>query len=599
MGNYNWGSWLIESVIAIFFISGFVVFYHQEWLPLLGRRDYSPRMKQRMTHVGMTAFIFLMAIFFQAAAWLDPINSLTYLNFSLYVLIIPLMDNQVFQLEFWVRAAGLVLFWVYNDLVLGWWFALSLVSLLLILIVINRWGDQIRDRAFADLGMSFWIGITFWMTQTQLVHSYLVMGIAMFFLMNVFNFFYWTAARRSEAEHTELVKQVNVDALTRVKNFSAFQRDGRQLMLQSIEPVTLVMFDIDHFKQVNDRYGHTAGNFILSEVARSIQQILADSPLTNYEFYRTGGEEFNIIFAQRQTADVLDLVVDFWRQIREHNFKFEEFDISITLSVGVTQRQASDTTFAMLYKRADDNLYHSKQNGRNTITVEGEIYRSNHRHDVALTYRFFNQPIVDVATQKPIRNELLLRMYHPRFKQWQLPRIFEISADTQIELLKTVLPQLEVKRVSINLTARQFANKVTARRLTAYFQHETSLQEMVVEVTEVPTPDVMHQISPIYHAGGVKIAIDDVESDNGFEVVVPLLADVDMLKFALQNLAFEKEQAQVWEQAAFWYDLAQQHQLAFVLEGVENGADLALAKQLGITQAQGYYYGRPILPALD
>lgn len=575
---------MIESVIAIFFISGFVVFYHQEWLPLLAKRDYSPRVQQRMTHVGMTAFIFLMAVFFQVAAWVDPINSLTYLNFSLYVLIIPLMDNQVFQLEFWIRAVGLIVFWVYNDLVLGWSFVLSLISLLLILIVINRWGDKIRDRALTDLGVALWIGVTFWMTQTQLVRSYLVMGVAMFFLMNVFNFFYWTAARRSEAERTALVKQVKVDAMTRVKNFSAFQHDGRELMGQSTEPITLVMFDIDHFKQVNDRYGHTAGNFILAEVARGIKQILAESPLTNYEFYRTGGEEFNIIFAQRQTADVLDLVEDFWQQIREHNFKFEDFDISITLSVGVTQRQTSDTSFAMLYKRADDNLYHSKQNGRNTITAEGEIYRSNHRHDVALTYRFFNQAIVDVATQKPIRNELLLRMYHPRFKQWQLPRIFEISADTQIELLKTVLPQLEVKCISINLTAHQFANKVTARRLTAYFQQESQLQEMVIEVTEVPTAAVMQQISQIYHAGGVKIAIDDVESDNGFDAVMPLLADVDMLKFALQNLAFEKEQAQVWEQVVFWHDLAQQHQLAFVLEGVENSADLEMAKQLGITK---------------
>lgn len=602
MGTYNWGTWLVEVVIAIFFISGFVVFYNQEWIPFLNRNHhYAQKQRQRLTRGGMTAFIFVMAIFFQFAAIIDPINSTTYLNLILYALAIPLMDDQMGGKEYLVRALGLMVFWVYNDPVFSWTFSASLVNLVVILTIIYKWNRQITDHWWADLGMSFWLGINFWLTQTQLTREYLVMGIAMFGMMSIFNFFYWTSARRNEVEQSQLMHQVNYDGLTRIRNFSSFDADGKLLMQtrSRTEPLTLVMFDIDHFKQVNDSYGHMAGNAVLVGVAERVTQILADSTMDDYSFYRTGGEEFNIIFGHHTPEQVMELVEEFWTQIREAKFYYEDDAMQITLSVGVSQRQAADPDFTALYQRADASLYHSKQSGRDTITVENQTFRSHHHNVASLTYRFFTQPIVDVATGKTLRHELLLRMYHPRFKQWQLPRVFEISAATQIELIKNILPQLDVKKISINLTKDQFADPDTAHQLVAYFQSEPELVAMIVEITHVPTAAVMHQMSQIYHAGGVELAIDDVESDNLYDKVAPLLTDVDCLKFAVQNLRQERETAEIWEQVAFWQELAAQNQLKFAVEGIETDQDVAMMKQLSIEWAQGYYYSKPALPKLD
>lgn len=147
MGTYNWGTWLVEVVIAIFFISGFVVFYNQEWIPFLNRNHhYAQKQRQRLTRGGMTAFIFVMAIFFQFAAIIDPINSTTYLNLILYALAIPLMDDQMGGKEYLVRALGLVVFWVYNDPVFSWTFSASLVNLVVILAIIYKWNRQITDH---------------------------------------------------------------------------------------------------------------------------------------------------------------------------------------------------------------------------------------------------------------------------------------------------------------------------------------------------------------------------------------------------------------------------------------------------------------------
>ena len=427
------------------------------------------------------------------------------------------------------------------------------------------------------------------------------MGTAMFWMMSIFNFFYWTSARRNEVEQNQLMHQVKYDGLTRIRNFSSFDEDGKKLIASraNTEPLTLVMFDIDHFKQVNDSYGHSAGNEVLIGVAKQVSQILADSTMDDYGFYRTGGEEFNIIFGHHTPEQVIELVEDFWTQIRETTFHYEDEDMKITLSVGISQRTPTDETFNTIYQRADASLYHSKQSGRDTITLEETTYRTHHQNGASLTYRFFTQPIVDTTTGHTLRHELLLRMYHPRFKQWQLPRVFEISAETQIELIKNILPQLDVKKISINLTEAQFANVETAKKLVNYYQSEPALEAMTIEITHVPADDVLQLIGKLYHDGGINLAVDDVESDNQYETVEPLLPYVNCLKFALQNLRDERDEAKIWEQVAFWHELAQQNGLLFTLEGIESDHDVEMMKRLSIDRAQGFFYSRPVLPELD
>lgn len=159
------------------------------------------------------------------------------------------------------------------------------------------------------------------------------------------------------------------DALTGIANRGAldlkapeaFKRSG----LLGI-PLSLIAFDIDHFKKVNDTHGHPAGDFILQEIARVIGTRLIRG---NDFFSRTGGEEFTLVLlgSNLQTAEEVGERIR--QTIESHNFIFEGQEIPITISAGVAIKTEADSGWEMIYERADKALYHSKNSGRNQVSV--------------------------------------------------------------------------------------------------------------------------------------------------------------------------------------------------------------------------------------
>lgn len=99
--------------------------------------------------------------------------------------------------------------------------------------------------------------------------------------------------------------------------------------------------------------------------------------------------------------------------MRKAHYHYEDFDVAVTLSMGLTQARPTDHSIDDTYKRADDNLYLSKRTGRDTITVEGETVHSKGAHDLIAMYSYFTQGIMAVSDDTPerYRNELLLRLF--------------------------------------------------------------------------------------------------------------------------------------------------------------------------------------------
>lgn len=165
-------------------------------------------------------------------------------------------------------------------------------------------------------------------------------------------------------EKSELQTLANHDPLTKIYNRQKFEESLKEKMkrigLYPSLSLSLIMFDIDHFKEVNDTYGHDTGDMVLSELSALVSEHIRQGDV----FARWGGEEFMIILdAPLQKALV------FAQKLRTIIEKEDFKGISITSSFGVTQCRASDN-FETLTKRCDKLLYKAKESGRNRVESE-------------------------------------------------------------------------------------------------------------------------------------------------------------------------------------------------------------------------------------
>jgi diguanylate cyclase (GGDEF)-like protein len=133
-------------------------------------------------------------------------------------------------------------------------------------------------------------------------------------------------------------------------------------------PLTLVLFDIDHFKKVNDTHGHPAGDHVLTEIST----LLAGSLRAEDVFARYGGEEFAVICRGSDLAQGQTVGERLRKAVEGHKFVYEGTHIPVTISVGVAGLpDARVKDAAELVSVADQALYASKRGGRNRITVHG------------------------------------------------------------------------------------------------------------------------------------------------------------------------------------------------------------------------------------
>ena len=134
-------------------------------------------------------------------------------------------------------------------------------------------------------------------------------------------------------------------------------------MANAQKPVSVMMFDIDHFKQVNDTYGHTSGDEVLKAIAQRVSDGIRDFDL----LARYGGEEFVVIMPSTPADDTMMVAERLCRKIASEPFGISdnEAPIAITASIGVATATDPAETAKALLARADTALYQAKNGGRN------------------------------------------------------------------------------------------------------------------------------------------------------------------------------------------------------------------------------------------
>jgi len=176
--------------------------------------------------------------------------------------------------------------------------------------------------------------------------------------------------------HDELTKvaeeyrQLSItDTLTNVYNRRYFFEIGESTIdvVNKLDTkATLLMLDIDHFKSINDNYGHLAGDFILSKLASFISGSISNKHI----FARVGGEEFAILFNGLNLSQTRIEAEKIRTSIDKMEFEYGGISLKITLSMGLCESTKLVDTFENIYKLADDELYNAKNNGRNTISPQ-------------------------------------------------------------------------------------------------------------------------------------------------------------------------------------------------------------------------------------
>lgn len=375
----TWSHWFVAPAItSFFFLLGVLTLYWfltNRIVRLLQKFGYHPDPEAVRNIFGLLYMIVI--IFGLQLSVRDSANSWVFSNFKIFAVVFVsyflLMD-----IHWWEMLGTILIYMGINGTLgipLSWIYASVYVALFYVMKAMptrkqDHWTDYFRFIIPSlILSAILWalIGFRFHLTTTNILWEMLFI-----FLLLSMMYLYVDSLMTGAATLARLTYTTNFDELTHVNNYFAFKNDFEEQFAHSRttdQPLTLMLFDIDHFKQVNDTYGHLAGDYVLSHTAQLVTKQLGELDDTLH-LYRTGGEEFTILFTGYTTEQAAPLVHSIAQRVREAHFSHDGHQISISISAGVTQLHTDDDQRVDIFHRADRNLYHSKQTGRDRVTIQ-------------------------------------------------------------------------------------------------------------------------------------------------------------------------------------------------------------------------------------
>jgi two-component system cell cycle response regulator len=172
--------------------------------------------------------------------------------------------------------------------------------------------------------------------------------------------------------HEEIEKLAITDGLTGLFNHRHFQERLKQefhRLGRFPEPISLLIIDIDHFKEINDTYGHPVGDAVLKDVSDIIKKTIRNIDVPA----RYGGEEFTVILIGTNARGALKMAERLRKAVMKKVFSAESKDFQITVSIGLSTSHDNIRSKEELIEKADKALYHAKKTGRNRSIPWSEI----------------------------------------------------------------------------------------------------------------------------------------------------------------------------------------------------------------------------------
>lgn len=423
-----------------------------------------------------------------------------------------------------------------------------------------------------------------------------------------------TANRESRLRIEHMARH---DPLTEVGNRVLLSEDFERAVSRYErfgDAFSVLLLDLDRFKQVNDNFGHTTGDELLRAVASILSQLRGDTDT----LARVGGDEFAILHVcgdDPQSAAILaSRIID----------KFAEpidlrcGSVHIGVSIGIACAPIDGTEPDQLMRNADLALYRAKTEGRNRYrffdtSLDAAARRRNLIEqelvlaiaEESLTVYF--QPLVNAETQQVVCAEALLRWNHPKLGPISPAEFIPIAEDVgQITALGSwVLREAcrhaatwpENVRVAVNLSSRQFLSPGLLPLIeTALAENRLPAHRLELEVTEsllMETTIGIEQTLETISRLGVRIALDDFGT--GFSSLSYLRRfHFDKLKIDQSFISDLETNADSRAIVEAVIRLAGDLRMSIAAEGVETKEQLERLRQMGCSEIQGYFTGRPM-----
>ncbi|WP_353047429.1 EAL domain-containing protein [Exiguobacterium sp. S3] len=422
--------------------------------------------------------------------------------------------------------------------------------------------------------------------------------------------------KRIEAQINDLVY---LDPLTGLPNRRLFSDRLDALLGQSqSEQFALYYIDLDNFKVINDRFGHSIGDQFLKQVTTRIQSTIQKTDT----LARLGGDEF-IILSPDTKSNLAAHRAQELINVLHPPFELENEEVFTGASIGISLHPSDGDTAEELIKNADIAMYRAKADGKNGYQFfTNELNESvSRRSNLSMALRkgvgrgeftVHYQPQIQLETETLIGMEALVRWQHPDLGMISPGEFIPIAEETGSihRLGEFVLNEacrqnkawqdagIPPFRVAVNISAVQFAQKdlpeVVSRALAA---SNLDAQYLELELTESVIQSADRAIETMHElvALGVHLSIDDFGT--GYSSLSYLkLFPIDTLKidqhFTKNIESDEKDAALVKTIIRMAHEL----DLNVIAEGVETENQVAFLKAESCNQAQGYFYNRP-LPA--
>ena len=450
-----------------------------------------------------------------------------------------------------------------------------------------------------------------------------VLGVAVPVLLAVY-FTYKTYLKKVE----EVRSMAYFDSLTGLPNRTFFKEqleDALVLSQDRNQKLALMFLDLDHFKRINDTYGHGVGDLLLRNVASRLAASVRgrnserpqESKNQNIVIGRFGGDEFTILVnAIERNEDALRIARRFLQAISAP-YSLDGHEVNATATIGISIYPLDGADAGTLLKNADAALYHAKEIGRNNchlysqsisekaaekLSIENQLRKALELNELEIHY----QPRIRIDNREISGLEALIRWKHPNKGLLSAYEFVEIAEESGLIIpigewvIRTVCSHvatwvrngLDVVPVAINLSPPQF-RQANLSDMIARIINETSLDPALIELelTEsaiMENEQGMDSISEL-RSLGVKISIDD------FGVGYSSLSRLK--KFRLDALKIDKSfvtdcTRNVDNRSIISAIIAMAKSLDFnvVAEGVETEEQLSMLNEMGCNEIQGFYF---------
>lgn len=414
---------------------------------------------------------------------------------------------------------------------------------------------------------------------------------------------------------TTLTYQARYDGLTGLLNRVGIEEQFSEL---PPGPLAAMFVDLDRFKEVNDRLGHTMGDELLEQVGQRVLDVIQHR---SHLLARLGGDEFFLVLPGCPLRDLL-AIADTILHTLEQPFTLTSGQAYISASIGTATTSGDIANLEQLIRDADQAMYRAKEAGRRRVIYYDQSLRQDAQERLGLESSLrqavaenkivaWGQPIINYQTGTIAKVELLARW---KLDQKNIPPDLFISIAANIGLTSDIarlmvnqaqkslekwkkIPALKETCITVNVESQDLVEGLVVDYLeNLVFTEQIDPAKLILEITErgliEAESKARFQIDRL-HTLGVRVAIDDFGA--GYSSLRSVMTlPVDLLKFDRSLVAGATQDQRMQNVLSAMVEMASSFKITVIGEGIEKPEDIEVMKQLKVHLLQGFYCANPM-----